>query len=218
MTAPRTGRTAPAWSLRRTDAYQARSGRFRVVDVPEMQHLVLDGAGDPNTEPFTDAVSTLYPVAYALKASSRREQGRDFVVPPLEGLWWADDVAAFTTARDKARWSWRLLIAVPGWLGPEEVAAAAGRVAAKDPPRLADVRVEPLPEGRCVQTLHVGSFDDEAEVLRRMHDEVIPDLGLVMTGPHHEVYLSDARRTPPERRRTILRQPVAPRAERTDAR
>lgn len=193
------------------DAYRAPRGRFRIVDVPDMQYLMIDGHGDPNTSPvFTHAVEALYPVAYKLKFASKRELDRDYVVPPLEGLWWADDMDAFTTARDKSRWDWTLMIMVPDWIDEPRVAAAVEQAGAGDRPvRLDDVRFARLSEGRCVQTLHVGSFDDEAEVLAQMHQEFIPGNGLSMVGTHHEIYLSDFRRVAPDRRRTILRQPVA---------
>jgi hypothetical protein len=192
------------------DAYRARQGELRVLDVPVLQYLMVDGHGDPNGPAFAAAVEALYPLAYALKFASKRDLGRDYVVMPLEGLWWADDMAAFTAARDKSRWDWTLMIMTPGWIGAELLGAAVERVAAKGAPtRLADVRLETLVEGRCVQTLHVGSFDDEAGVLARMHGDFIPAQGLCMTGRHHEIYLSDFRRVPPGRRRTILRQPVA---------
>lgn len=192
------------------DAYQAERNEFRIVDVPTMQYLMIDGHGDPNTSPeYAAAVAALFPVAYALKFASKRELGRDYVVMPLEGLWWADDMDAFTTARDKSRWHWTMMVMTPDWIDSSMFEAVVERVAAKDAPaRLKDVRLESLSEGLCVQTLHVGSFDDEAPLLARMHHEFIPATGLRMTGKHHEVYLSDPRRTAPERLRTILRQPV----------
>ncbi len=196
------------------DAYRARQGRFSVVDVPELRYLMIDGHGDPNTGgAFTDAAEALYPLAYGLKFASKRNLGRDYVVMPLEGLWWADDMAAFTASRDKSRWDWTLMIMVPDWIDQDMFTAAAAQVAAKSGPRrLHEVRLGELSEGRCVQTLHVGSYDDEAEVLARMHHEFIPDNGLRMVGKHHEIYLSDSRRVPPEKLRTILRQPVGPSA------
>ncbi len=191
--------------------YRARQGRFDVVEVPDLTYLAVDGHGDPNGAAFAEATSALYPLAYALKLASRDELGRDYVVPPLEGLWWADDWRAFTTARDKSAWDWTLLILVPDWVPSSMLEPARARVAARrGPARLADVRLEPMSEGRCVQTLHVGSFDDEAPVLARMHDEVVPERGLRLRGRHHEIYLSDPRRTAPGRLRTILRQPVEP--------
>ncbi|WP_407441988.1 GyrI-like domain-containing protein [Rhodococcus sp. (in: high G+C Gram-positive bacteria)] len=193
------------------DSYRATRGEFRIVDVPDMQYLLVDGAGDPNTSSaFADAIETLYPVAFKLKFASKRELGRDYVVPPLEGLWWSEDMASFTSARDKSRWNWTLMVMVPEWIERNLVAAAVDQVAATSTPvRLGDIRLESVEEGRCVQTLHVGSFDDEADVLAELHDEFVPGNGLRMVGKHHEIYLSDFRRTAPEKLRTILRQPVA---------
>ena len=201
--------------LKRTlDGYQAQRGQVRVLDVPDTRYLMLDGRGDPNTSPaFAEAVQALYPVAYAMKFASKTDLGRDYVVPPLEGLWWADDMSAFTAARDKSRWDWTLMLMVPDWLDEDAFRTAQERVAAKNrPDRLDDVRMETLSEGRCVQTLHVGTFDAEAEVLAHLHDEFIPGQGLTMTGKHHEIYLSDLRRVASEKQRTILRQPVVDRS------
>jgi hypothetical protein len=196
---------------RTLDAYRARRDRFRITRVPDLRYLMIDGHGDPNTSPaFTEAVEALYPVAYKLKFASKRELGRDYVVMPLEGLWWAEDMDAFTAARDKSRWAWTMMIMVPDWIDQDMFAAAVERAAARNrPARLDDVRLETLSEGLCVQTLHVGSFDDEADVLRRMHHEFVPDNGLRLVGRHHEIYFSDFRRVAPDKLRTILRQPVA---------
>lgn len=193
------------------DAYQAKVGQLRLLDVPDLQYLMIDGHGDPNTSPaFAEAVETLYPVAYALKFAAKRDLGRDFVVMPLEGQWWAEDMSTFTAERDKARWDWTLMIMQPDWIDDDMFTAAVAQAATKgSPARLGDLRLESLSEGRCVQTLHVGTFDDEADVLARMHDEFIPGNGLRMVGKHHEIYLSDLRRVAPEKQRTILRQPVA---------
>lgn len=201
------------------DAYQARRGEFRVLEVPPSRYMMIDGKGDPNMDPsYSAALSALYPVAYALKFASKKDLGRDYVVPPLEGLWWADDHAAFTTARDKRQWCWRMMLFVPEWLDSGHVEAAIDAVkakilASKDPDlealaKLDEIGVGELSEGLCVQTLHVGSFDEEGPILERMHTEFIPQQDLRMAGTHHEIYLSDPRRTAPEKLRTILRQPV----------
>ena len=192
------------------DSYQAKRGVFRLVEVPPLHYLMIDGHGDPNTSPaFAEAIETLYPIAYKLKFASKQGLGRDYVVPPLEGLWWADDMDAFSN-RDKSQWDWTLLLLVPDWIDQAMVDAAVEQVAAKDPPvRLGDVRFELLDEGLCVQTLHIGSFDDEGPVLQKLHEEFIPNQGLTPTGHHHEVYFSDFRRTAPDKLRTLLRQPVA---------
>jgi len=198
--------------VKQTPTYRATRGRFDVVTVPPLRFLMVDGHGDPNTSAaYRDALTSLYPLAYTLKFLSKRELGRDYGVPPLEALWWSDDMDAFTARRDKSRWDWTLLSQVPDWVTPEHVETARAAVAHKGgAPVLDAIRLEPFDEGLAVQTLHVGPYDAEGPALDAMHHEHIPAHGLRMTGKHHEIYLSDARRTAPERLRTILRQPVAP--------
>ncbi|SER96874.1 GyrI-like small molecule binding domain-containing protein [Propionibacterium cyclohexanicum] len=117
----------------------------------------------------------------------------------------------FTSALDKSAWDWTMMLMIPDWLDAAHVEAAREQArAASRPARLDEVRFETLDEGRCIQTLHIGSFDDEGPALERMHDEVIPSQGLRRAGKHHEIYLSDVRRTAAARQRTILRQPIAP--------
>ncbi|MFD1505968.1 hypothetical protein FE374_18795 [Georgenia yuyongxinii] len=190
--------------------YTAPHGRFAIVTVPALQFLMIDGHGDPNTsQVYEDAVTTIFPVAYKLKFLSKGDLGRDYSVMPLEALWWSDDMASFTSARDKSRWDWTLMNLVPAWITPAHLATACGTVARKGGALLLeDVRLERLDEGLSVQTLHVGPYDDEAPVLDAMHNEFIPAHSLRMTGKHHEIYLSDFRRTPASKLKTILRQPV----------
>lgn len=201
------------------DAYRAKRGEFRIVEVPALQYLMIDGAGDPNTSTaFAEAVSALFPVAYTLKFASRRELGIDTVVMPLEGLWHAPDMDSFTSRRDKSSWLWTLMIMVGDHVTApmfdDAVAAVAEKAAKKEEPIPASssVRLQTLEEGTSVQTLHVGPFDDEGPVLDELHHRFVPENGLQMTGRHHEIYLSDLRRTDPAKLRTILRQPVARRA------
>jgi hypothetical protein len=190
------------------EAYRARKGRFDLVEVPALQYLMIDGHGDPNTAPaFTSAVEALYPLAYGLKFASKNDLDRDYAVMPLEGLWWADDHSSFTTARDKSRWNWTLMIMQPDWIDHDAFADAVDRASAKNAD-VANVRLETLEEGLCAQTLHVGAYDDEAAVLAAVHDEFIPEHDLRPTGRHHEIYFSDPRRGDPSKRRTLLRQPV----------
>ncbi|RWZ64567.1 hypothetical protein ELQ92_07380 [Labedella populi] len=194
------------------DDYRARRGEFRVVEVPARRYLMVDGQGDPNTSPlYADAIAALFPVAYALKAAVRREAGDDFVVMPLEALWWSDDMSAFTTRRDKTRWRWTAMILMPDAVTASLFSEAIEDVAArKKPSRIRDVRLDVLEERACVQTLHIGSYDEEAGVLAALHERFLPEHGLRPAGKHHEIYLNDARRVVPEKLRTILRQPVAP--------
>lgn len=192
------------------ESYRARHLEFRVLDVPSLQYLMVDGHGDPNTaSEYADALGALYPIAYKIKFASKQELGRDYVVPPLEALWWAPDMDVFTTARDKSRWDWTVMLMVPDWIISDMFDDAVAKAAAKNRPASLDrVRFERLDEGRCVQTLHIGSYDDESEVLAALHHDFIPKAGLKMTGKHHEIYLSDARKVEPAKLRTILRQRV----------
>lgn len=191
------------------ELYAPSAREFTLVDVPPMRYLAVDGHGDPNTAAeYAEAVEALFSVAYAAKFRSRKELGRDFVVAPLEGLWRADDPAAFV-ARDKSAWDWTLLIAQPDWIDEALVAEAVAAARAKgDRPALSLVHLRELHEGPSAQILHIGSYDDETPTLARLHDEWMPQHGLTFAGDHHEIYLSDARRTEPEKLRTVLRQPV----------
>ena len=188
--------------------YAPKNTDWALVDVPEQQFLAIDGQGDPNTSAeYADAVAALYSVAYTVKFASKRA-GRDLVVGPLEGLWWADEPEVFTT-RAKDSWHWRMLISQPDWIGEEAIAEAKEAASAKkELPAIADVRREVLREGLSAQVLHIGSYDDEGPVLARLHHEWLAANGLGMTGLHHEVYLGDPRKTEPAKLRTVLRQPV----------
>jgi hypothetical protein len=117
------------------DSYKARRGEFRIIDVAPLQYLMADGRGDPNTaKEYTDAISALYPIAYKLKFASKQDLGKDYVVMPLEALWWASDMDSFTTNRDKSQWNWTAMIMVPDWINRDMFDAAFAAVAAKDRP------------------------------------------------------------------------------------
>lgn len=181
-----------------------------VVDVPELGFLMADGHGDPNSSSdYADVVSALFTASYAIRALAKDELSRVHTVGPLEGLWSAPDLDVYTIARDKSAWDWTMLIVQPDWITADlagraiEVARRRKRLAALD-----RLRFERLTEGRCVQALHVGPYDAEGPLIARMHAEFMPANGLVPTGRHHEIYLSDPQRTDPAKLRTILRQPV----------
>jgi hypothetical protein len=194
----------------RKDLYAPRAGRFQLVDVPELPFLMVDGKGDPNTsESYSDAVAALYAVSYTLKFASKQQLGRDHVVAPLEGLWSADDPDKFV-ARAKDDWEWTIMITQPEWITPAMVDEAIRLTATKkDLPAVDQLRFGRYAEGLAVQVLHIGSFDDEAPLLERLHHEFMPENGLTFNGRHHEIYLSDPRKTESAKLRTILRQPVA---------
>lgn len=183
---------------------------FSLVDVPPLRYLMADGHGDPNSAPeYAQAVEALYAVAYKLKFLSKNQTGQDYVVMPLEGLWWAADMSAFTTARDKTAWDWTMMILQPDWIGQEMLEDVVGQLARqKDLPALPRVRLETYHEGLAVQILHIGSYEEEAPVLQRLHREYLPENRLEPAGKHHEIYLGDPRKVVPEKLKTVLRQPV----------
>lgn len=186
--------------------YAPKNTEWALLDVPEQRFLAVDGRGNPNTaESYARAVEALYAVAYTIKMTAKRS-GEDFVVGPLEGLWWADDYTAFTV-RAKDSWQWTMLVSLPARIGEDAVEAAREAVRRKKKIE-APVRIEKLHEGRCAQALHVGSYDDEGPLLARLHGEFLAAHGLRPTGRHHEVYLGDPRRVEPAKLRTVVRQPV----------
>ncbi|KRA41696.1 GyrI-like domain-containing protein [Devosia sp. Root635] len=195
--------------FRRTLGHYKATRTIEAILVPEMAFVMVDGAGNPNSAPaYQSAIEWLYSISYALKFAAKA-LGHDYVVPPLEGLWWADNPADFT-ARRKDNWRWTMMIMAPDILTQAMFAEAVAKVGAKLGKRPDTLRLERYAEGRSLQVLHVGSYDDEGPVLAQLHDVEMPARGLTFNGHHHEIYLSDARRTAPDKLRTILRQPVRP--------
>ena len=177
------------------------------VDVPQFNFLMIDGEGDPNTsELYKEAVQALFSVSYAAKFSLKRSKGIDYVVMPLEGLWWADDMASFLTA-EKAKWKWTLMIMQPPCVTRDHVDSALRGVKAKKGfPRLEELRFAKFSEGRCAQMLHIGPFSEEGPTIQRIHEYI--EESSALSGKHHEIYLSDIRRASPDRWKTIIRQPM----------
>jgi hypothetical protein len=190
------------------ELYNPSKKDFVIVDVPAMQFLMVDGHGDPNTaQSYKDALEALYALAYKIKFLSKKK-GRDYIVPPLEGLWWAENITNFSTQRDKDAWDWTMMIMQPDWVTGEMVEEAIAAIQKKSLPALSLLRFETYHEGLSAQKLHIGSYDDEGPELLRLHQSWIPDNGYVENGKHHEIYLSDPRRTAPEKLKTVLRQPI----------
>jgi DNA-binding PadR family transcriptional regulator len=192
--------------------YNPPADRFEIVDVPPITYFMIDGSGDPNlAAAYREAVEALYAASYTLKFMSKAALARDYVVPPLEGLWWAQDMTSFVS-RQKDKWSWTMMIMVPdfveGAMAEQAIAAAAKK---KQLPALKKVRIERLQEGKSVQIMHIGPYDAEGPVLKRLHEEFLPANGLIEAGHHHEIYLGDPRKSAPEKLKTVLRQPVRPR-------
>lgn len=170
---------------------------------------MVDGHGDPNKViEYRRAVESLYAAAYAIKFACKAK-GEDFVVPPLEGLWSAPNPESFT-ARRKDEWDWTMMIMMPDQVDGETFLAAKAKAHGKLGVLPESLRLETLDEGLCLQALHVGSYDDEGPLLASLHRDVMPSGGYEFAGHHHEVYLSDPRKTAPEKLKTVIRQPVQP--------
>ncbi|MCB1517910.1 MAG: GyrI-like domain-containing protein [Hyphomicrobiaceae bacterium] len=189
--------------------YQPSAKTFAIVDVPKMQFFKVDGMGDPNvSEEYGLCVQWLYSIAYPLKFWAKKELGKDHVVPPLEGLWWADDMNAFIKG-DRGAWKWTMMVMAPDWVTQEafvEARDAAVKKVGGEPP--ASLRLETFDEGLSVQIMHLGPYSAEAPTIAKLHSEFLPANGLVENGHHHEIYLNDPRRVAPEKLKTVLRQPV----------
>jgi hypothetical protein len=181
-----------------------------MVDVPELAFLMIDGHGDPNTAAeYSEAVQALYSVAYAAKFAVKRASGLDYVVMPLEGLWWVSDMSTFTV-EDKSAWDWTMLIMQLDEVTLEVFEDAKARTARKQySDAVQRVRLERFAEGAAAQVMHVGPYASEGPTIQKLHD-FITEQDYVRAGMHHEVYLSDPRRAAPEKLKTILRQPIAP--------
>jgi hypothetical protein len=180
---------------------------FSIVDVPEMNFLMVDGHGDPNTSlDFQAAVNALYSLAYGIKFAIK-SRGVEYSVPPLEGLWWVDDMSQFTRI-SKDEWDWTVMIMQPDAVTAEDFERARHEVGMKkDLPALPKVRLAPYAEGLAVQIMYFGSYAEESLTITRMH-AFIHEHGFALNGKHHEIYLGDPRRTAPEKLRTVIRQPI----------
>lgn len=191
----------------------ARPGRVRLLVVPERRYLMIDGADDPGSTGFGEAITTLYPVAYTLHFALKRRR----VTAPvgaLEGLYWIGEPRPITaadfaaTAGERTAWSWCLMLPVPDEATDADFASAIDEVFAKKrPPLLDQLRCEAWEEGRVAQILHIGPYAAEAPTIERLH-RVIAEAGLRPRGCHHEIYIGDPNRTAPDRLKTLIRQPV----------
>ena len=189
--------------------YQPSAKNPVILDVPAMTFLMLDGEGDPNTSPVYQAVvEALYGVSYTLKFQSKK-QGRDYVVMPLEGLWWGTPMGQHRfTEEDKAKFKWTMMIAQPDFITEAMVGVAIQEARHKKGlENLDKLRFEIFEEGTVVQILYFGPYNDEGPTIERLH-QFAADQGYQLRGKHHEIYLNDPRRTAPEKLKTVLRHPI----------
>lgn len=189
--------------------YQPSEETVSVVEVPPMNFLMVDGAGDPGaTREFPEAIEALMVVSHVLKILIRKgESGVDYRVLPLEGLWWSDENGGFVRER-RDDWKWTLMIMQPDEVTPElyEIAVAEAE-RQKNPPGLTRLRFDSYFEGLSAQIMHAGLQAQEGPTIARLH-AYIEGEGYIRQYKHHEIYLSDVRKEESGRWRTIIRQPV----------
>lgn len=179
-----------------------------LVDVPEFQFLMVDGEGDPNTaSAYPEAINVLYSLSFTMKFMLKKAGVVDYGVPPLEGLWWAENMMAFTEG-DRDRWKWTMLIMQPKQVTHHLFDEAKEEVRRKkELAGLNSVRLERFHEGLSAQVMHIGPYAAEGPTIAGLH-EFIHEKDYILRGKHHEIYLGDPRRTAPERLKTVIRQPV----------
>ena len=190
------------------DLYSPSKKDFSIIEVPPLQYLMIDGSGDPAiAQRYADAIQTLYSLSYTLKFMWKKEHSIDYTVMGLEGLWWMPDMNEFSLA-NRSRWLWTSMMLQPDFITPADFEEARRHALAKGKaPLAAETRLETYSEGLSCQIMYFGAYADEAPTIAAMHAFIAAN-GYLLTSKHHEIYLSDARRVPPEKNRTILRQPV----------
>lgn len=188
--------------------YYTAKTKPEIVDVPPGKFLTIVGRGQPGGESYTAALNALYTVAYTLKFKEKAE-GRDFTMMTLEGLWWWDSPA--TTLEDappRSEWNWKSMIRVPDFVTERMVEAAKREAKAKKGfKEIDEIGLETYHEGLSAQFMHVGPYSEEAITVPKLH-RFIEENGYTLRAHHHEIYMSDPRRVPPEKWKTIIRQPV----------
>lgn len=187
--------------------YNPSSKEVKIVDVPAMNFILVNGEGAPTSPQYSEAIEALFSVAYALKFMIKKCKGIDYTVMPLEGLWWVDDMTKFS-AYKKDEWKWTAMIMQPKYVTTEDVELAIEQVKKKkNPIALPKVRFENLKEGLSAQIMYIGPFSAEGQTITKIHSH-IQSTGHLLIGKHHEIYLNNPATTTPEKLKTIIRQPM----------
>lgn len=189
------------------ELYAPSSEEIVIVNVPKLNFLSIDGQGDPNTsQEYQEAVEALYSLSYKIKFSAKKELNKDYVVMPLEGLWWTGSKGKFSLD-DKNSWRWKALIMQPDFISQDMYQKAVKEVKIKkNSSGLSKIKFETLEEGLSAQVLYIGPYTDEKPTIDKIH-HFIKAQGGSLTQKHHEIYLSDPRKTVSVKLKTIIRQP-----------
>lgn len=188
--------------------YNPPAQEVTLVDVPRMNFITVDGGGAPESKTFQQSIEALYTIAYTIKFDKKKSGGTDFGVMALEGLWYAENLAVFQLGTgDRDQWRWTLMIMQPDFITSLDfVAAQTAAKKKKDNPVIDMVRFDGFTEGKAVQIMHIGPFLEEGLNIQRLHDKIAL-IGGILSGKHHEIYLSDFRKVDPAKMKTVLRQP-----------
>ena len=187
-----------------------------IITVPPMNFIAVRGTGDPNAEDgeYKQAIGLLYGIAFTIKMSkkgSRQIKGYfDYVVPPLEGFWWQDDMQRIDYAH-KEHFKWISLIRLPDFVTEADYAWAIEEATRKKKSDFSKVEFLTYDEGLCVQCMQIGSYDEDPATVQRMHEYMVQQgyaLDISESRFHHEIYLSDARKVAPEKLKTVIRHPI----------
>lgn len=188
------------------ELYRPGTEEFSFVDVPELPFAMIDGEGSPD-EQAAEAIKTLYTTIYPFRRLARKRMGKSFVEPPVEMLYWADDMADLVKG-NKEKWKWRTIVPLPVWIDAAMFADAVAGTKEHMGKVPDSLRMDTFTEGRCVQIMHVGSATEVPLLAQQLYTQFLPRHNLRAIGAYHEIYLDDWSRTAPEKRKIILRQPV----------
>ncbi|MEN6426383.1 MAG: GyrI-like domain-containing protein [Phycisphaerales bacterium] len=201
-------------STDKIDLYRLHKDQYVMANKPvlvtmdEATYLTICGRGAPGGPEFSDKVGSLYGMAFTVKMTRKFAGLQDYVVSKLEAQWWLNEESHDFGNVPKEQWNWRLMIRTPPIVGQKELDDAAKKLIEKGGASCPDqVKLEAITEGLCVQMLHVGPYEEEGRTICIMN-AFVEQQGLAFHGRHHEIYLSDPRRIPPEKLKTLLRLPV----------
>ncbi|HVO77513.1 MAG TPA: GyrI-like domain-containing protein [Methanomassiliicoccales archaeon] len=198
---------ASDWRKELKELYLPSSKEVSVVDVPKMKFLMLDGEGAPGSADMGKTFEALYTMAFGVKfAVKKKDPKKDFKVYPAEGLWWTNQDGSIDPGK-KDKWKWTIMVGQPDQVTSSIVEEVRGQaMKKKDNPLLAMVRFEEFKEGKAAQIMHIGRYDQETQNIEKIVKH-IHSLGKKVSGKHHEIYLSDPSRVPPEKMKTVVRLP-----------
>ncbi len=201
--------SAEDFHRRLKELYLPAENKFTIIDVPEIHYFAIDGDGNPESNTFKNAVKWLYSVVHLIRPLAKQRMGKNFVEPPLECLFWADNEDDFISGV-KDKWKWRVMIVgVRDWVPQEAFQQAINKVEEKFGSAPKTLRFQNLNEGKSVQIMHIGDYSEIQSVCDKLYNEFLPKNNLIPNGYYHEIYLNDPSRVMPEKRKMVLRQPVA---------